>query len=72
MSAVTIITPSGPLCICGVRQIIVKEEIDHPWIGRTVLDEISLVASQHLYSIRDKFQLHDFSHIGEELLDISR
>jgi hypothetical protein len=32
MSAVTITTPSGPLCMRGVRQIIVEEEMDHPQI----------------------------------------
>jgi hypothetical protein len=68
MSAVTITTPSGPLCMRGVRQIIVKEDMDHPMIGRPVLDETVFVASQHLDSVRDKFHLHDFSHIGEELL----
>jgi hypothetical protein len=36
MSAVTITTPSGPLCMCGVRQIIVEEEMYHPLIGRAV------------------------------------
>jgi hypothetical protein len=68
MSAVTITTPSGPLCMCGVRQIIVKEDMDHPLIGRPVLAEMALVASQQLDSVRDKFHLHDFSHIVEELL----
>jgi hypothetical protein len=64
MSAVTITTPSGPLCMRGVRQIIVEEDIDHPLIGRPALDEMVFVASQHLNSVRDKFYLHDFSHIG--------
>jgi hypothetical protein len=53
-----------------VRQIIVEEDMDHPLIGRPVLDEMGFVASQHLDSVRDKFYLHDFSHIGEELLDM--
>jgi hypothetical protein len=70
MSAVTITTPTGPLCMRGVRQIIVEEEMDHPLIGRPVLDEMGFVASQHLNSVRDKIHLHDFSHIGEELLDM--
>jgi hypothetical protein len=30
MSAVTITTPSGPLCMRGMRQIIVEEDMDHP------------------------------------------
>jgi hypothetical protein len=30
MSAVTITTPSGPLCMRGVRQIIVEEDTNHP------------------------------------------
>jgi hypothetical protein len=68
MSAMTITTPSGPLCMRGVRQIIVEEDIYYPLIGRPVLDEMGFVASQHLDSVRDKFHLHDFSHIGEELL----
>jgi hypothetical protein len=68
MSAVTINTPSGSLCMRGVRQIIVEENMDHPLIGRPVLDEMGLVASQHLDSVRDKFHLLDFTHIGEELL----
>jgi hypothetical protein len=32
MSAVTITTPSGPLCMREVRQIIVEEDMDHPLI----------------------------------------
>jgi hypothetical protein len=60
--------PSGPLCICGIRQIIVEEDMDHPLIGRPVLDEMGFVESQHLDSVRDKFQLRDFNHIREELL----
>jgi hypothetical protein len=49
----------------GVRQIIVEEEMDHPLIGRPVLDEIGFVASQHLDTVWEKFHLHDFDHIGE-------
>jgi hypothetical protein len=37
MSAVTITTPSGTLCIRGVRQIIVEEDVDHPLFERPVL-----------------------------------
>jgi hypothetical protein len=72
MSAVSITTPSGPLCMRGVRQIIVEEDMDHPLIVRPVLDEMGFVASQHLDSVRDKFHLHDFSHVGEELLEIGK
>jgi hypothetical protein len=36
MSAVTLTTPSGPLCMRGVQEIIVGEEMDHPLIGRPV------------------------------------
>jgi hypothetical protein len=72
MSAVTITTPSGPQCMRGVRQIIVEEDMDHPLIGRPVLDEMGFVASQHLDSVRDKLHLHDFSHIGEELLEMGK
>jgi hypothetical protein len=72
MSAVTINTSSGPLCMRGVRQIVVEEDMDHPLIGRPVLDEMGFVASQHLNSVRDKFHLHDFSHIGEELLEVDK
>jgi hypothetical protein len=72
MSAVAITTPSGPLCMRGVRQIIVEEDMDHPLIGRPVLDEMGFVASQHLDTVRDKFHLHDFSHISEELLDMGK
>jgi hypothetical protein len=68
MSAVTITTPSGPLCMRGVRQINVEENLDHPLIGRPVLDEVGFVASQYLDSVRYKFHSHDFSQIGEELL----
>jgi hypothetical protein len=56
----------------GVRQIIVEEDMDHPLIGRPVLDEMGFVASQHLDSVRDKFHLHDFSHIGEEISEMSK
>jgi hypothetical protein len=72
MSAVTFTTPSGPLCMRGVRQIIVEENMVHPLIGRLVLGEMGFVASQHLDSVRDKFHLRDFSHIGEELLDTGK
>jgi hypothetical protein len=72
MSAVTITTPSGPMCMQGVRQIIVEEDMDHPLIGRPVFDEMGFVASQHLDSVRDKFHLHDFSHIVEELLKMGK
>jgi hypothetical protein len=68
MSAVTITTPSGPLCMCGVLQIVVEEEMDHTFIERPVLDEMGFVASQHLVSVRGKFHLHDFCHIGKGLL----
>jgi hypothetical protein len=69
MTAVTITTPLGPLCMRGVRQIIVEEDMDHPLIGRPVLDGMGFVASQHLESERDKFHLHDSSHIGEKLFE---
>jgi hypothetical protein len=72
MSAVTITTQSEPLCMRGVRQIIVEEDMDHPLIGRPVLDEMGFVASQHLDSVRDKLHLQDFSHIGEELLEMGK
>jgi hypothetical protein len=72
MSAVKITTPSGPLCMRGVRQIIVEEDMDHPLIGRPVLEEMGFVASQHLDSVRDKFHLHAFSYIGEEILEIGK
>jgi hypothetical protein len=62
----------GPLCMRGVRQIIVEEDMDHLLIGRLVLDEIGFVPSQHLDSVRDKFHLHDFSHIGEDLLEMEK
>jgi hypothetical protein len=72
MSAVIITSPSGPLCMRGVRQIIVEEDMDHALIGRTVLNEMGFVANQHLDSVRDKFHLHDFSHIGDELLEMGK
>jgi hypothetical protein len=46
MSAVTITTPSGPLYMRGVRQIIVEEDMDHPLMRRQVLGEMGTVASQ--------------------------
>jgi hypothetical protein len=72
MSAVTITTPSGSLCMRGVRQIIVDEEMDHQLIGRPVLDEMVFVASQHLDSVREKVPRYDFSHIREELSEMGR
>jgi hypothetical protein len=68
MSAVKISTPSGPLCMRGARQIIAEEDMVNPLIGRPVLHEMGFVAGQHLDSVRDKFHLRDFSHIGEKLL----
>jgi hypothetical protein len=56
----------------GVRQIIVEENMDHRLIERPVLDEMGFVASQHLDFVWDKFHLHDFSHIGEELLNMGK
>jgi hypothetical protein len=64
MSAVTITTPSGPLCMRGVRQIIVEEDMDHPLIGRPVLDEMGFVASRHLNSVRDKSHLHELATLA--------
>jgi hypothetical protein len=55
MSAVTITTPSGPLRMRGVRQVIVEEDMDHPLIGRPVLDKMGFMASQHLDSERANF-----------------
>jgi hypothetical protein len=72
MSAVTIATPSGSLCMSGVRQIIVEEDMDDPLIGSPVLDETCFVESQHLASVREKFHLHDFSHIGNKLLEVGK
>jgi hypothetical protein len=46
--------------------------MDHPLIERPVLDEMGFVASQHLDTVRGKFHLHDFSHVGEELLEMSK
>jgi hypothetical protein len=46
--------------------------MDHPLIGRPVLYEMGFVASHHLDSVRDKFHLQDFSHIGEELLNMAK
>jgi hypothetical protein len=67
MSAMTITTPLGPLCMRGVRQIIVEEDKEQTLIGRPVLDEMGFVSSQHLDSVREKFHLHDL-----ELFDISK
>jgi hypothetical protein len=72
MSAVTITTPCGPLCMRGARQIIADEDMDHPLIGRPVLDEMGFVASHHLDSVRNKFHLYDFSHISEEILEMGK
>jgi hypothetical protein len=46
--------------------------MDHPLVGRPVLDEMGFVESQHLDSVRDKFHLHNFSNIGEELLKMGK
>jgi hypothetical protein len=72
MSAVTITTLKGPLCMRGVRQIIVEEDMDHPLFGSPVLSEMVFVASQHLDSVREKFHPHDFSHIVDELLEMEK
>jgi hypothetical protein len=72
ISAVKITTPSGLLCLFGVRQIIVEGEMDHALIGSPVLDEMGFVVSQHMDSVRDGFHLHDFSHISKELLEIGK
>jgi hypothetical protein len=41
-------------------------------IGRPVLDELGFVARLHLDSVREKFHLNAFSHIGEDLLEIGK
>jgi hypothetical protein len=46
ISTVTITTPLGLFGMCGVRQIIVKEEMDHPLIGRPVLDEMDFAGDR--------------------------
>jgi hypothetical protein len=45
--------------------------MDHPLIGMPVIYETGFMASQHLESVRDKLHMHDFSHFGEELLEMS-
>jgi hypothetical protein len=72
VNAVTITMLSGPLCMRGVPQIIVEQDMDHPLIGRPVLDEMGIVASQHLDSVRDKFHLQDFCQIGEDLFEMGK
>jgi hypothetical protein len=56
----------------GVQHIIVEEDMDHPLIGRPVLDEMGFVASQHLDSVPDNFHLYNSIYIGEELLEIRK
>jgi hypothetical protein len=46
--------------------------MDHHLIRRPVIVERGFVAIQHLDSVRDKFHLHDFSHIGEEILKMGK
>jgi hypothetical protein len=72
MSLVTFTTPSVPLCMLGVRNIIVEENMDHLLIGRPVLDEIGFMVSQHLDSVRDKLHLHEFIHIGKEIMEMGK
>jgi hypothetical protein len=55
-----------------VRQIIFDEEMDHSLIERLVVGEMGFVASQNKDSVRDKFHLHDFSHIVEELSEVGK
>jgi hypothetical protein len=50
-----------------VRNNIVEEKVYGPFLGRSVLDEKEFAASQHLDSLRNKFQMHEYSHIGEEI-----
>jgi hypothetical protein len=44
----------------------------HLLIGRPVLDDIGIVTVQYLDSVREKFHMHDFSHIGAELLGMGK
>jgi hypothetical protein len=46
--------------------------MEHPLIERPVLNETGFLVSQHLASVQDKFHLHDFSLIGEELLEMGK
>jgi hypothetical protein len=46
--------------------------MDHPLIGRPVLDETDFVASQHLDSVWDRSHQHDVSHIDEGLLEMDK
>jgi hypothetical protein len=62
----------GPPCMRGVRQMIVEGDMEHPLTSRPVLDEMAFVTSQFLDPVRDKFRLHDFSHIGEKLMEMRR
>jgi hypothetical protein len=68
----TIAIPPGPLCMRGVRQITVEEEMDHSRIGRPFLNKIGIVAVQHLDSVRNESHLHDYSQSSEELLDMDK
>jgi hypothetical protein len=71
LSAVTIATPGGPLCMRGTRQVIVAEGLDMPIIGRPALDEIGFSAPQHLSAVRDTYNMHDFSHVSQELTEMA-
>jgi hypothetical protein len=46
--------------------------MDHPLVGRPVLDDLGFVESQHLDSVRDRFHPHDSRHIDEELLKMGK
>jgi hypothetical protein len=70
MSAVTITAHLGSLCMRWVRYFIVEGYMDHPLIGMPIFDDEGFVESQNLDSVRDKFHLHDFIHIGKELFNV--
>jgi hypothetical protein len=71
-SPVAISTPSGPLCMRGLLQVIVEEDMDNHITGCPALDEMGFAADQHLAPVRDSFHLYDFSHVGQELIEIGK
>jgi hypothetical protein len=53
------------------RSLSRKKWITH-LLGGPVSEEMAFEASQHLDSVRDKFYLHDFSPIGNKLLEMGK
>jgi hypothetical protein len=63
--------PEARYVCAAPRQVILEEGLDIPIIGRPALDEIGFSAAQHFSAVRDTYNMHEFSHVSQELTEMA-